>query len=320
MSEIVLIYLKEHYSTKMNILPKKRWHVRTKENIARVRRDEAKAAEEERIKQTRAQKAETEARIDYLRQQAREKYDGRANTSVEAPSTTLEHVNFFADLEKGKIDYSKPNADHEKEKKEEKEKYEKQIGYLTYLGQDTNEALKRKNWYEEIPKRLTDKDNSIEVEITKKILHDPIQDMKKYLTMMDNGSSKKHLKNKITSIKKQHSESDVSDSETERKHSDKKRKKHKKKSKKYKKEKNDTSNEYTSKFKHITSIEKLRTERLLREQKEKLRTEALLAKLKGDPLPLVLSEEVHKSPIKQKYNSQFFPEIARQNTERTPRN
>lgn len=306
----------------MNILPKKRWHVRTKENIARVRRDEAKAAEEERVKKERIQKAETEARIDFLRQQARTKYDGRADTSnikAEVSTETLEHVNFFSDLEKGKIDYNKPNTEHEKEKKEEKEKYEKQIGYLTYLGQDTNEALKRKNWYEELPKRLNDKDKDIEVEITKKVLHDPIQDIKKYLNIMGSVHSEKHVKAEKTNIKKRHHDSNDSDSDMEKRHSEKKNKKHKK-YKKQKKEKSDISNESLEKSKTSTNLEKLRAERLLRERKEKLRVEALFAKLRGDPLPAAQSKEISKPSVKQKYNSQFFPEIARQNVERTARN
>lgn len=307
----------------MNILPKKRWHVRTKENIARVRRDEAKAAEEERVKQERIQKAETEARINFLRQQARTKYDGRADTSnvkTEISTSASEHVNFFSDLEKGKIDYNKPNVDHEKEKKEEKEKYEKQIGYLTYLGQDTNEALRKKNWYEELPKRLTDKDKDIEVEIKKKVLHDPIQDMKKYLNIIGSVCSEKHVKTEVTSVKRRHYDSDDSDSEMEKRSFGKKNKKHKKKYKKQKREKNDISEESSEKSKVTTNIEKLRAERLLREQKEKLRAEVLVAKLRGDPLPIIPSEEIPKSSVKQKYSSQFFPEIARQNAERTPRN
>ncbi|XP_033320975.1 leukocyte receptor cluster member 1 homolog [Megalopta genalis] len=299
----------------MNILPKKRWHVRTKENIARVRKDEAKAAEEERIKQERAQKAETEARINFLREVARSKYDGREDSSKleEASTSKLEHVNFFADLEEGKIDYNKPNAEHEKEKKEEKEKYEKQIGYLTYLGQDTNEATGKKNWYEELPKIITESEKHIEVQSKKKVLYDPIHDIRKYLNIMGADSAKKSLKTESIPIKRVKEELEDSDSD----HKSRSSKKHKhKKSKKHKKDKH--HDKVVIQEKPSMDIEKLRAARLLREQSEKLRTEALLAKIRGDPVPVVAPETPPKPAIKQKYNSQFFPEIARQNAERTP--
>ncbi|XP_076247257.1 leukocyte receptor cluster member 1 homolog [Calliopsis andreniformis] len=303
----------------MNILPKKRWHVRTKENIARVRRDEAKAAEEERIKQERAQKAETEARINLLRDKARSTYDGRTEASkveVDASTSKWEHVNFFADLEDGKIDYNRPNVEHEREKKEEKEKYEKQIGYLTYLGQDTNEATGKKNWYEELPERLKDTEKEVEKQMKKKALDDPLNDIKKYLSIMGSSSVDKSSTKKIEPVKRKNEDSESDDDSDHRSSRSSKKHKHKK-SKKYKKEKHRIK-EKEKVEKSSVDIQKLRAERLLREQSEKLRTEALLAKLRGDPVPVVAQETAPKPSIKQKYNSQFFPEIARQNAERTP--
>ncbi|KAK0094190.1 hypothetical protein PV326_011608 [Microctonus aethiopoides] len=304
----------------MNILPKKRWHVRTRENIARVRKDEAAAAEEEKIRKARAQKAETEARIDLLRSKRREKYDGRneilQNDKINVETDKLEHVNFFAELEDGKIDHHKPNVEHEAEKKAEKEKYEQQIGYLTYLGQNINSATNSTSWYDELPRRLIDKEPKKEIQESKKIIDDPMTDIRRYISIMKSSDSTKPRTNEATTnSRKRKFESDDSHDEMRK---SKKQKREDRKSKKHKSSKHKHSQSHETHNSPNANIDKLRNERLLREKKEKLRTEALLAKLRGDPIPVIKKEEP-KVIVRQKYNSQFCPEIARQNIEKSRR-
>lgn len=268
---------------------------------------------------------ETEARINFLREKSRKKYDGReASVDESKKPEKLEHVNFFADLEDGKVDYSKPNAEHEAEKKAEQEKYEKQIGYLTYLGQDTNEATGKTNWYDELPMRLRDEEPKVEVQISKKLSDDPMKDIRGYLKLLGSSSTSsvkdKPMSTRLKDEKKpEKRKRDSDDSGDERPKSSKRRRKEKKRSKRHGSSKSNGTSRIDSKDEAKLDVEKLRAERLLREQSEKLRAEALLAKLRGDPPPVAVPKESPRHTIKQKYNSQFCPEIARQNAERTPR-
>lgn len=318
----------------MNILPKKRWHVRTKENIARVRRDEAKAAEEQRIKNEKTQLAESEARINLLRSKARDRVATKdfLTLSTTIVDNTTEHINFFQEVEDGTAELKTSNKEHDKEKKEEQEKYEKQIGYLTYLGQDTNEALGKKNWYDVAPNRSDD--NKEEISLKSKLLHDPLSIMKKYLAETpDMEQSEIYRLESYKSLqvptyispceknnKKRKSTSSISlDSDTNSKHSHKSKKKHKKHKNKHKrssskKSKTSSTEEYSEdedKQLKQKKLDLLRMERLKRERQEREKSEALLAKLRGDK-PKEKAKTSEKF-VKQKYNSQFNPELAKQN-------
>ncbi|XP_033220217.1 leukocyte receptor cluster member 1 homolog [Belonocnema kinseyi] len=288
----------------MNILPKKRWHVRTKDNIARVRRDEAKADEEVKAKKARMQKAETEARIQLLRQQARKKYDGRSeSTEMSTSIENMEHVNFFNELEAGKIDYRKSNKYYEKEKKEDQEKYDKKIGYLTYLGQNSIEKTGKINWYNKVPERPSISEKGVEADKKRKALEDPIHNIKRHLSGTISTAEDRKSSDESAMVKERKCKSTDLDREKNNNIN------------KNKINKSNTNKLKSTKCTQNNIIEKLRAERTLRERIEKLKTVKLIVKLQGISTPFIPKEK-SKSEFRQKYNSQFFPELARQNVEK----
>lgn len=274
-----------------------------------------------------------------MKQTARKKYGNQSEDILEEHENATEnntgsiteentHINFFANIEEGNKDYKKPNVEHEKEKKEIQEKYEKQIGYLTYLGQDTNEALGKTSWYNAVPDRST---SSSEINMKTKLLNDPLAIMQTYLGVKKDDTDKPKIelqikkfmpatKNIETSRKRKRSTSE-SDSNSikqgkQRHKREKQKRKRSKRQKNFKRKRNISSEEAETeedKLARKRQLEILRAERLKREQEERARTDKLLAKLRGDPEPEKEKQQKITSPIKQKYNSQFNPELAKQN-------
>lgn len=117
----------------MNILPHKSWHVRTKKNIARVRRDEEKAAKEEEERLRRVNLAEHEARIEVLRtkrglaDEPASKKAARKGDGGDQQQT--EKFSLFENYQ----DTGGRDAEKEAEEKAEQEKWEVKTGIFSYI-------------------------------------------------------------------------------------------------------------------------------------------------------------------------------------------
>merc|ERR1712217_23173 len=76
-------------------------------------------------------------------------------------------------------------GEHEDEKKKEQEEYEKKVGYLTYLGQDTEELTGEQVWWKKLPinrkEESTAEASKDGVGLKQKDFLDPLGDLKKYL-------------------------------------------------------------------------------------------------------------------------------------------
>lgn len=259
-----------------------------------------------------------EARINFLRK----KIDNETSSSNDDRKTqdngiiTDQRFDLFADYE-SKAKKIKPM---DEEKRLEQEKYEKQIGYLTYLGQDSNEALKQHNWYDVAPKKEPiniESSQKVEVSFKTKQRYDP---MVKFLKNPIINEKKSHLDSKTEELGSKINKRGTSSESNEINNRilDKKRKKNDHHKEKHK---NRHFSRYSSSEKDLKehNINVLREKRLQRELMEQKRTNELLMKkfpgrmkCEGDSKE-TLNTNKTKSCVKQKYNSQFNPDVARQN-------
>ncbi|KAH8249926.1 hypothetical protein KR026_001689, partial [Drosophila bipectinata] len=292
------------------------WHVRTKENIARVRRDEAAAQVEEQKRQEKLELAESEARINFLRRQSGlpEKASHAQSASAHNATEAQAPLNLFEDY---RSHVKTTNKELEKEKKEEQEKYEKQIGYLTYLGQDTNEALKVHSWYEVAPKReIVGNPNSQELHLKQKVGQDPLTLINSLLPpekKEPKEANKRKRERTPTILPRESSTARSSHSKSKKQKREKHEKKHKK-SKKHKRQREAKKSSFSdAERQKRENLDRLRRERLRREIAERQRSEALFAPKEPAGAPSVASTPAPTPKIKQKYNSQFNPELAKQN-------
>ncbi|XP_065577579.1 leukocyte receptor cluster member 1 homolog [Artemia franciscana] len=263
---------------------------------------------------------EQEARISVLRQKAKDKLGQKERfigpTLPPQLESRQEHINLFSDLEGGRRKDIVENEEHKLLKKKEQEEYEKKIGYLTYLGQSELGESGYQPVYK-MPSLLKQAKTLPQSKSEKQKKDERLFDPMRFITNSLGISMKDKPKKIDSSMVKIESKVKKDKKEKKKKRKDKKRKrsssseseesKHKRKRKK--RERSDSSDD-EEEYEKRRKIAILREERLRREAVERERQEKALRTIKGIPDKL---EKGIEPQIKRKYNSQFNPEIARQN-------
>jgi len=162
----------------MNILPKKSWHVRNKDNIEKVRRDEQAARDQEAEEERRRAVAEQQARTQLLRHKAGLKPEKEG--ALELFSS---------------VDSRVGNTEHAREKKEEREKEERKLGVLTYLGQSAVDQSAQP-WYFQAPDRKC----GPEVDAKRKSRLDPFTEVSRRVKRKKMKEKKKKKKSRLKSL------------------------------------------------------------------------------------------------------------------------
>ncbi|KAG0254190.1 hypothetical protein BG011_005904 [Mortierella polycephala] len=124
----------------MNILQHKSWHVYNKKNIEKVKQDEAKAEVEGKQTRDRAIAADREHRLEVLRQRAQKRQadsigssgsptleDTKALVKHADTNVTRQHINFWADLEHKDVKTNQGNPEYEAEQKKKQEKWDRTV-------------------------------------------------------------------------------------------------------------------------------------------------------------------------------------------------
>ncbi|VDN98444.1 unnamed protein product, partial [Rodentolepis nana] len=151
------------------------WHVKNKDNAARVEADEARDRKKKNDEKIRSLIATQEARADYLRKRARG--DESGNKSI---ITSQDALRLFADR-----NLITSNKEYEEELKQEKEAHEKKLGILKYFGETEDGMANVTPWWLEVPKRSSNsqqKDQTpqtlVEADAIRKQKADPLLQMK----------------------------------------------------------------------------------------------------------------------------------------------